>query len=67
MEEKKDKSRKILYNIRNCKEKDKDLFSLAILSKSSESIGMMTVFEKEDEENQNESQKIAQNFFTIWN
>ena len=56
MEEKKINPEKIFTTEEIIKQKDNDLLSLEIISKSLESIGMVIAIEKEDEENKNESQ-----------
>ena len=61
LEEKKTNPEKFFTTEEIIKQKDNDLFSLEILSKSLENIGMVTAIEKEDEENKNENQKTAQN------
>jgi len=61
LKEKKTKPEKFYTTEEIINQRDNDLFSLAILSKLLESIGMVTAIEKEDEENIIENQKIAQN------
>jgi len=61
LKEKKTKPEKFYTTEEIINQRDNDLFSLEILSKLLESIGMVTAIEKEDEENIIENQKIAQN------